>query len=70
MTFDHEGKTYEVDLGADNRAALADALAPYKAVGRRADGTTKLDRPKWACETSRCASMPANARDPYTGTEL
>lgn len=66
------GKKVDVDYPATGwtRPGNAVVFPIWQAVGRRADGTTKLDMPKWACETSRCASMPANARDPYTGAEL
>lgn len=42
----------------------------WQAVRLRADGSSQIDFPRWACETSRCASMPPNARDPYTGRPL
>jgi hypothetical protein len=42
----------------------------WQAVKIRPNGTTALDFPMWACEVSRCALMPPNARDPYTGEDL
>ena len=59
VTFDHEGKTYEVDLGADNRAALADALAPYKAVGRRAGRAKAASTPSRTRATSDAGAIRA-----------
>ncbi|PWD52039.1 hypothetical protein C8046_16700 [Serinibacter arcticus] len=35
VTFAHEGRTYEIDLGAANREAFAELLGPYKTAGRR-----------------------------------
>lgn len=35
VTFALDGKSYEIDLSEDNRAALAEALAPYIKAGRR-----------------------------------
>jgi hypothetical protein len=39
----------------------------WQAVRQRGDGSVAIDFPRWACETSRCSSMPANGRDPFTG---
>jgi hypothetical protein len=39
----------------------------WQAMRERPDGSVVPDFPRWACETSLCASMPANTRDPYTG---
>jgi hypothetical protein len=65
------GKNIDVDYPATgwNRPASPSAVVfpIWQAVKVRADGSTALDFPEWACETSRCASMPKNARDPYTG---
>jgi hypothetical protein len=65
------GKSVDVDYPASGwtrpNASEAVVFPIWQAVKRRADGTTALDFPQWACETSRCAGMPANARDPYTG---
>lgn len=36
VTFAHDGRAYEIDLGVTGREALAALLAPYKAAGRRA----------------------------------
>jgi hypothetical protein len=44
ITFGVDGALYEIDLSADNAAALRDAIAPYIKVGRRAgasSGTSK-----------------------------
>ena len=66
-----QGKIVDVDYAATGwtRAAAADAVVfpIWQAVKLRADGTIANDFPQWACETSRCASMPPNARDPFTG---
>lgn len=66
-----QGKNVDVDYpatGWTRPAAATSVVFPiWQAVKTRADGTSALDFPQWACETSRCASMPANARDPYTG---
>ena len=67
----YDGKIVDVDYPATGwtRPAAASAVVfpIWQAVALRDDGSTVLDFPQWACETSRCASMPANARDPYTG---
>ena len=39
--FGLEGKEYEIDLGAENVAALRDALAPYVKAGRPVKATRK-----------------------------
>lgn len=57
VTFDHEGKSYEVDLGADNRAALADALAPYKEAGRRAGRARATSTPSRTRATSDAGAV-------------
>jgi hypothetical protein len=36
-----DGVEYEIDLSATNARALADALAPYIAAGRRVGGSTR-----------------------------
>lgn len=67
-----KGKTLDVDYPATGWTRPTDAVVfpIWQAVSRRADGSTQLDMPQWACETSRCASMPANARDAHTGQRL
>lgn len=66
-----QGRIIDVDYAATGwtRPGASEAVVfpMWQAVKQRADGSTALDFPRWACETSRCASMPANARDPYTG---
>lgn len=68
------GKIVDVDYassGWTRPSASESVVFPiWQAVKRRADGSSALDFPQWACETSRCASMPANARDPFTGAAL
>ncbi|TXK16401.1 Lsr2 family protein [Homoserinibacter sp. GY 40078] len=49
-----EGVDYEIDLGPDNARALADALAPYVAAGRRVSGSTRAS-------SSRSRSKGADA---------
>jgi hypothetical protein len=39
----------------------------WQAVNARAEGTLTVDFPEWACEASRCASMPKNRLDATTG---
>lgn len=67
-----QGKTLDVDYPAKGWTRPADAIVfpIWQAVKQRADGSTALDFPRWACETSRCASMPPNATDPFTGRPL
>lgn len=68
------GKIVDVDYPSfewTRPSASSSTVFPiWQAVKTRPDGTTALDFPQWACETSRCASMPPNARDPYTGRDL
>jgi hypothetical protein len=68
------GKIVDVDYAASGwtrpSASQAVVFPIWQAVKQRADGTSALDFPQWACETSRCASMPANTRDAYTGAAL
>ena len=68
------GKIVDVDYAAyawTRPSASSSVVFPiWQAVKTREDGSTALDFPQWACETSRCASMPPNARDPYTGRDL
>ena len=73
--FDHlDDKIIDVDYAATGwkRPAATDSVVfpVWQAVKLRADGSTALDFPQWACETSRCSSMPPNARDSYTGAAL
>lgn len=39
----------------------------WQAVAAKSDGTLTVDFPQWACEVSRCASMPPHRLDPSTG---
>lgn len=65
------GRRVDVDHPSTRwtRPAASDAFVfpIWQAVQTRADGTTELAFPQWACETSRCAGMPPNAGDPETG---
>lgn len=67
-----QGKRLDVDYPATGwtRPTNAYVFPTWQAVKQRPDGSTQLDFPQWACETSRCPSMPPNARDPYTGAPL
>ena len=40
VSFGLDGRTYEIDLSEANAARLRDALAPFVAAARRADGST------------------------------
>lgn len=40
-----DGVEYEIDLSAENARALADALAPYIAAGRRVGGSVRSGSP-------------------------
>jgi hypothetical protein len=65
------GKKIDVDHPATGwtrpPASESFVFPMWQAVKTRDDGTTALEFPQWACETSRCASMPPNAADPETG---
>jgi hypothetical protein len=67
-----QGNTLDVDYPSTGwtRPRNATVFPIWQAVKLGPDGSTKLDFPQWACETSRCPSMPPNARDPYTGAPL
>lgn len=39
----------------------------WQAVRRLANGALRVEFPRWACETTRCPSMPENRLDPVTG---
>ena len=67
-----QGRTLDVDYPATGWTRPTDAVVfpIWQAVTRRPDGSTQLDMPQWACETSRCPSMPANTRDPHTGARF
>jgi hypothetical protein len=53
VSFALEGTSYEVDLGAKNRAKLEKALAPYIEAGRRRPGSG----PRRAATRSRSPSI-------------
>ncbi len=67
-----QGKTLDVDYPSTNwtRPSGAYVFPIWQAVMKRSDGSIGLQFPRWACETSRCASMPANAYDSKTGAKL
>ena len=64
-----DGKPIDVDYPATGwtRPTGADIFPTWQAVIAEPDGSTKIGFPQWACETSRCASMPNNAFDAYSG---
>lgn len=69
-----DGKIIDVDYPATGwtrpNADEATVFPIWQAVKLDARGSTEIDFPEWACETSRCASMPPNARDPFTGAPV
>jgi hypothetical protein len=44
ISFAIDGKSYEIDLGAQNAGALREALAPYIAAGRRSSALSNPAR--------------------------
>lgn len=67
-----QGQPLDVDYPSTGftRPRGAFVFPIWQAVKLLPNGATALDFPEWACETSRCDSMPPNARDPYTGEAL
>jgi hypothetical protein len=67
----YRGKKVDVDYAATGwlrpPASESFIFPTWQAVSARPDGTAALEFPRWACETSRCGSMPPNARDWETG---
>ncbi len=65
------GKSVDVDYPASGwtrpAASRSFVFPTWQAVRGLSDGTAKVEFPQWACETSRCASMPANSVDETTG---
>lgn len=59
-----DGVEYEIDLGADNARALADALAPYIAAARRVGTATRSASPRRArgADAERLAAIRAWAQ--------
>jgi hypothetical protein len=71
-TFD--GKLLDVDYPARGftrpNPSQSIVFPIWQAVAQRADGSVSVEFPQWACETSRCPSMPPNSRDSFTGAPL
>jgi hypothetical protein len=69
-----DGKLIDVDYPASGwtrpAASVATVFPTWQAVRVRADGTMELQFPQWACDSARCAAMPPNAYDAYTGLPL
>lgn len=59
VSFGIDGATYEIDLSADNAAALREALAAFVAAGRKTLGAAK--RP--GRRSARAATGAASAND-------
>jgi hypothetical protein len=68
------GKKIDVDYpstGWTRPSASESVVFPiWQAVKLRGDGTTELQFPQWACDSTRCASMPANKYNATTGQPL
>lgn len=68
------GKKIDVDYASTNwtrpSAAESFVFPVWQAVKLRGDGSVEVQFPQWACETSRCASMPPNAYDAVSGAKL
>jgi hypothetical protein len=68
------GKKIDVDYPSTGwtrpPAAESVVFQIWQAVRLRPNGTTELHFPRWACETQRCALMPASKFDPFTGKLL
>lgn len=63
------GHPVDVDYPATGFERPAGALVfpTWQALSLDGDGVPRLEFPQWACETSRCAAMPANRTDAETG---
>jgi len=67
------GAPVDVDYPVHNNswrrpAATQSVIFPsWQAVRRLANGSLRVEFPRWACDTTRCASMPENRLDPLTG---
>ncbi len=63
------GKSIDVDYPATNfqRPTNAYLFKTWQAVRSTGPNSVSLEFPRWACEVSRCASMPENRLDPLTG---
>jgi len=66
------GKPLDVDYPSTGwtRPAGAEVFKIWQAVAMGDDGQTHIQMPQWACESSRCANMPANTLNPHTGEKL
>jgi hypothetical protein len=65
----YKGKPVDVDYPSTNfqRPAGATVFRTWQAVRSTGNGKVTLEFPRWACEVSRCASMPENRLDALTG---
>ncbi len=65
----YKGKPVDVDYPATNfqRPLGATVFRTWQAVRSAGKGAVTLEFPRWACEVSRCASMPESRLDPLTG---
>jgi len=65
------GRKIDVEYAASGwtrpKSSEAFVFPMWQALKVRPDGTTALEFPEWACETSRCAAMPKNVQDAETG---
>ena len=63
------GRPVDVDYPARGftRPAGAFVFPTWQAVVKRAGGVVTATFPRWACEASRCSTMPPNAGDPVSG---
>ncbi len=67
------GSPVDVDYPVHNNSfrrppASQSVIFPsWQAVRRLANGSLRVEFPRWACDTTRCASMPENRLDPITG---
>jgi hypothetical protein len=64
-----KGHAIDVDYAATGfqRPSNAFVFPTWQAVKKRADNTVGLEFPAWACENSRCASMPVSKLNPLVG---
>jgi hypothetical protein len=65
------GRAVDVDYPATGftrpNAARSFVFPTWQAVSAKSNGSLTVDYPQWACEVSRCASMPPHRTDPATG---
>jgi hypothetical protein len=61
VTFGLDGRAYEIDLSEANAERLRDALAPFVAAARRADGSAGGRRSRGQRSSPEPAAKPARA---------